>query len=141
MKLKELKPKILAEMSNIDFEEHKAGIDMTFHILQPGTWNHSGHGPRIKIFKGNYKSSLKIVIILDKDSNNIKVLESSFNPKLIKRSELNNLIVYFKKYRYAYLIMWLDQGMSNIKLIKSLEETDKNPDLIKKRFETLYKSL
>jgi hypothetical protein len=139
MKLEELKHEVLAEMANIRPEEHKSGIDIKFHILQPGTWNHSGHGPRIKLFK--ISSSNSTVIILDKDPNNIKVLESSFNLKLIKRSKLNDLIVYFKKYRYAYIIMWLDADIGNMDLVEMLDETDKNPDLVKQKFETLYKTL
>jgi hypothetical protein len=141
MKLEELKYEVLAEMANIHPEEHKSKINIKFHVLQPGTWNHSGHGPRIKLFKGDFKSSLKSIILLDQDPNRIKVLKSSFNLKLIKRSEVNDLIIYFKKYRYAYLIMWLDVGIGNMDLMDLMKETDKNPNLVKQKFEILYNKL
>jgi hypothetical protein len=140
MKLEELKHEVLAEMANIRPKYHKAGIDIKFQIGQPGTWNNSGHGPRIKLFKKRDVKNIT-VIILDKNSNNIKVLESSYDKKLIGRSEVNDLITYFKKYRYAYLIMWLDVSLDVDDLVEMLDETDKDSDLIKQKFEILYNNL
>lgn len=122
------------EMSNIRPKYHQAGVDLKFQIRQPNRWSVSGHGPRVKIFDGK-NTSISTVIILDIAEHKIRLLKGSHILKLVIHRDLEKLIVYFKKYRYAYLSLWLDDSLDQDDL---MELEDKDSELSEKIFKLDY---
>lgn len=93
-------------MANFSPEEHRLGVALKFHILQPGELKLS-HGPRLKFFKRDPKQNFSVP--LSEDPQDISAERIVGDPlKLIQRSELSGLIRKIQKYRYAFLCFWYD---------------------------------
>ena len=125
----------LAEMSNIRQRDHYIDTDVIFHVLQPGTWHYKGHGPRLKLFKGNYKQAEienKITgVQIGYELTDVNIL---YNGLDIKSKEKRLIIDHIERYRLAYIVLWLDVGMSNDQLVDYFELIDsgRSAEVLKK---------
>lgn len=117
----------LYEMANIDRHDHYIDSAVKFHIMQPGKWMLDGHGPRLKLYKGGWKQSNSKKTItgvkIGYTANNVEILYDGLH---IKGNEKKEIIKHIIKYRLAYILMWLDAGMTRSELVNQFELIDTN---------------
>ncbi len=109
----------LIEMTNIGPKQHKFGIDVKIHILQPAEKELS-HGPRLKIFK---KKDRSFIITLPKNIKNLKIKGDT---SIVKKTELKTLINIAKHYKEAFVSFWCNDDMSGDELMDFIEAINLN---------------
>ena len=117
---------VVADMANIDPEEHHFGIDVKLNVPQPGNRMYP-HAPRVKVFKASPK--INFSISLNPNPTKIRLLRSGDPYKVIRRADLKPLLEKIKKYRIPLLMLWYDQGMTTKEFIKLMKRVDQNESL------------
>lgn len=91
---------LILEMANFGPKDHKLGIDIKFHCLQPGN-KKLKHGPRLKVFRGNQEFVLTI-------ENEPKIIGDS---NWLNKKELEKTIKFVSLNKDAFLKFWNDSSM------------------------------
>lgn len=109
------------EMANVAPEDHRFGVALKMHILQPGDkW--PGHGPRVKFFKKNQEREY-FSISLHPDSANIRLVAGKPDGIATER-EVNILIRKVQHYRVPLWNMYHDNDMSHAELLAEMRQID-----------------
>jgi len=106
------------EMATLSPKEHKFGINVKIHILQPGD-KKLPHGPRLKILKNNTEL---FVITLPK----IGEPEIIGNTQELKKQDVSILLSTAKQYREAFVRFWFDSYMSVDELMNFVDSINKH---------------
>lgn len=109
------------EMANVAPEDHRFGVALKMHILQPGDrW--PGHGPRVKFFKKNPRVDY-FSISLHPDAARVSLVDGEPSG-LASASEVNILIAKVKKYRVPLWNMYFDPSMTQRELLQEMAAVD-----------------
>jgi hypothetical protein len=104
---------LILEFANIAPSEHKFGINLGFHVMQPGD-KKLKHGPRAKFFAKGHETEFCITI-----SDNPKVVGKW--SELVTQSELNKLIANIKRFKVPLLNFWYDSKMYSKDLVDQMD--------------------
>jgi len=107
---------IILEFANISPKDHKFGVDVKLHLMQPG--KKLQHGPRMKIYRKGIQGDFSISI-----NDNPKVIGNWNN--FVSKRELNLLITNVKFYKESLLKFWNDSRMDTNELINLMRNQDK----------------
>lgn len=105
--------KLILEFANIGPKTHKFGVDIIFHVMQPGD-KKLKHGARAKFMKRNTNEEFCITI-----SDDPKVIGNW--KELVTQSELTTLIGNIKNFKIPLLNFWYDSKMDTDELAEQMD--------------------
>jgi len=109
------------EMANVDPEDHRFGVPLKMHILQPGDkW--PGHGPRVKFFKKNPERD-GFSVTLHPDSAKIYIVDRK-KEQVATEAEENVLLRKVQRYRVPLWNMYFDPYMSQREMLNEMADID-----------------
>lgn len=99
------------EMANLSNKDHKLNVDLKIHIDQPGD-KLPPHYARVKVFRGDYKTTQHFFVITLPD---IKVIKG--NTSWLSNKELKRTITFIDDNKNNFIEMFKDQGKAISDLI------------------------
>jgi hypothetical protein len=109
---------LILEFANMTPTDHRFGVDVRLHVMQPGDNEHLQHGPRVKVFKT--KPGPDFTITLEE----IPRVIGDYT-KVIPERDKNILLDKIRIYRTAFLKFWNDSGMAISELKEIMDEIDR----------------
>ena len=125
----------LVEMANVNKKDHYINTSVKFHVYQPGVWKYAGHGPRLKLFRGDFKrSESENTITVIKINYTVESVKIKHDNLTIRGKEKRLIMNHIRRYRLAYIVLWLDTGMSPNELVDYFEliDTGRSDEVLKK---------
>jgi hypothetical protein len=110
--------KMILEFANVGPREHKWGIDIKFHIMQPDK-KKLRHGPRLKFYNNSWTSGPNFTITISE-----KPIVVGDYTHLVSKSELALLIRSVIKYRIPLLNFWNDPSHTVGEMLEQMEMID-----------------
>jgi hypothetical protein len=107
------------EMATLHPNEHKFGVNVKIHILQPGD-KRLPHGPRLKIFS---QKDVVFIITLPKDVRDIRVIGDTAK---LKPKDVEILLDVASFYKEAFVTFWCNPLMSVSELMLFIKSINVN---------------
>jgi len=107
---------LILEFANIDPEDHKFGVDVKLHLMQPEN-KKLKHGPRIKVFKQSWNKGPNFTITIN---NTPKVIGEWSD--VVTKKELDILLKAVERHKKSLIAFWNDSSMTTRELTNRLDK-------------------